>query len=342
MTPVRTRRRVIRPISEQVVVITGASSGIGRETAVHFARHGSSVVLAARNEQALRAAAVEVEQAGGVALVVPTDVADWTQVQALAAAAVHRFGRIDTWVNNAVVASFGPFIDTPVEVIDQVLQVGLRGQVYGAKAVLPIMREQGRGTLIGVSSAFGIRSVPLFVAYSIAKHGNTALYEGLRVEEQVTRSGIEVSMVLPATVNTPFYEVAPSTMGTRPPMTPPVYQPEVVARAIVHLAGRPSRHVFIGVAGPLYAMQRLSPRAVDAVVRTAARVFLRHRTQPVDAGQSNHLRPIPGDGSRLGSARIALPRSRYTRTVGFHPAAACAVAASVLLLASRRLARRWS
>lgn len=327
-----------RPLGEQVVVITGASSGIGRETAHQFAEAGATVILAARNEQALRAAAREVETLGGTALVVPTDVSDWEQVEALAETARERFGRIDTWVNGAVVSSYGFLADTPVDAIDEVLRVGLRGQFYGARAVLPIMRSQRSGTIIGISSAFGVRSAPLQVPYAAAKHGTTALYEGLRVEERIARTGVEVTTILPATVNTPFYEVVPSFLGTRPPLVPPVYQPSAVAEAIVHAAQHPTRHVFVGVAGPLYALQRLSPRALDVGLLVAGRRFLDRRDAPVDRGQSNHHSPIPGDGATVGPARVALPRSRYTRTVGFHPgrAAVTAALASALLLRRRR------
>lgn len=319
--------------------MTGASSGIGRETALQLGGRGASVVLTSRNVEALQAVAEEVEALGGTALVVHTDVGDWPQVAALADAAAARFGRIDTWVNNAVVGSFGPFHDTPVEVIDRVLQVGLRGQVYGAKAALPHLRASG-GTLIGVSSVFGIRSAPLYVAYCVAKHGNTALYEGLRVEERVLRSGVAVSMVLPPTVNTPFHDVAPSSLDTRPPLIPPVYEPAAVAEAIVHAAEHARRHIFVGAAGPAYALQRLSPRLVDGIVGIAARLFLPRRTQPPDAGQSNHRAPIPGPGRVRGRARFALPRSRYARTVGYHPAISTAAAGMLAAGCAARARRR--
>lgn len=339
----RARRSPRPPLSDQVVVITGASSGIGRATAHRFAQHGATVVLAARNEEALRAAAGEVERLGGTALTVPTDVGEWDQVQTLARTAQERFGRIDTWVNGAVVSSYGPLVDTPVEALDRVLQVGLRGQVYGARAVLPIMRSQGGGIIIGISSVLGVRAVPLQVAYCVAKHGTTALYEGLRVEERIAGSGVEITTILPATVNTPFYDIVPSFMGTRPPMVPPVYQPSAVVDAVIRAATRPTRHVFIGAAAPpLAALQRLSPRALDVVLTTAGSVFVRNRTQPPDGGQSNHHQPLPGAGATVGHARVALPRSRYTRTVGFHPGKATAAAATVAALLVARRDRRSS
>lgn len=207
--------------SGQVVVITGASSGIGRETARQFATRGACLVLAARNEQALQAAADEVVDRGGTALVVPTDVAEWAQVQHLAQTARDRFGRIDVWVNNAVVSGYGELAALPVTAIDRILQVSLRGQVYGVKAVLPIMRGQGHGTIIGVSSGLGIRAVPLQIPYCMAKAGLVALYEGLRLEERRARSGVHVTTILPASVDTPYYDSAASLLGNRPAPIPP-------------------------------------------------------------------------------------------------------------------------
>jgi NAD(P)-dependent dehydrogenase (short-subunit alcohol dehydrogenase family) len=142
-----------RPLRDQVVVITGASSGIGRETAIEAGRRGASVVLAARNEPALREVAAEVERLGGAAHVARTDVAEWDQVDRLARAAVDRFGRIDTWVNNAAVSAYATVEQMTVEEIERVIQVDLLGQIYGMKAALPPMRRQGGGTIVNVASA---------------------------------------------------------------------------------------------------------------------------------------------------------------------------------------------
>lgn len=134
-----------RAVGQQAVVITGASSGIGRETALEFGRKGASVVLAARNEEALQALSAEIERLGGKALAVKTDVAEWDQVEALARRAVERFGRIDTWVNNAVVSEYGLAEEQTVEEIQRIIQVGLMGQIHGMKAALPYLKQQGEG-----------------------------------------------------------------------------------------------------------------------------------------------------------------------------------------------------
>jgi len=270
--------------SQRVVVITGASSGIGRETARLFASQGAAVVLAARGEQALHTTAEQVTRAGGTALVVPTDVAVWPQVQHLAHAALERFGRIDVWVNNAAVSGYGELNTLPVEAIDRILDVDLRGQVYGVKAVLPILREQGHGTIIGVSSRLGVRAVPLMVPYCIAKAGVNALYEGLRLEERHAKSGVRVTTILPASIDTPFYDSAASWMGVRP------------------------------------ARQQ--------------------RTEP-DQGQSNLTAPAAGSGAVDGGVvRFALPRSQWTRLVGFHPALARGAAVAATGAFGWRLAHR--
>ena len=327
--------------TQRVVVITGASSGIGRETARQFAAQGAAVVLAARGEQALQATAAEVTQAGGTALVVPTDVAVWSQVQHLAQAARESFGRIDVWVNNAAVSGYGEMHALPVEAIDRILDVDLRGQVYGVKAVLPILREQGHGMIIGVSSGLGVRAVPLMVPYCIAKSGVNALYEGLRLEERRVRSGVRVTVILPASVDTPFYDSAASWMGVRPAPIPPVYQARAVAEAVVFAADHPRRDLFIGAAAQLAMLQRLSPALTDRLLTVGGQVFKRQQRDQPDRGQSNLTEPTPGSGAVTGGVvRFALPRSCWSRLVGYHPAIARSAAIGMAGAVGWRLASR--
>jgi NAD(P)-dependent dehydrogenase (short-subunit alcohol dehydrogenase family) len=293
------------------------------------------VVLAARGEQALHATAQEVTRAGGTALVVLTDVAVWPQVQRLAHEARERFGRIDVWVNNAAVSGYGELNDLPVEAIDRVLDV------YGVKAVLPILREQGYGTIIGVSSGLGVRAVPLMVPYCIAKFGVNALYEGLRLEERHAKSGVRVTTILPASIDTPFYDSAASWMGVRPAPIPPVYQPRAVAEAIVFAADHPRRDIYIGAAAQLALLQRLSPALTDRLLAVGGQVFARQQRDEPDRGQSNLNEPAPGSGAVDGGVvRFALPRSRWTRLVAFHPALARSAALAAAGTLGWRLTHR--
>src|SRR4051812_3629498 len=253
-----------RPLRDQVVVVTGASSGIGRATAALLCEKGAAVVLAARNREALENAAAESERAGGRALAVVTDVAEWDQVQALAAAAVQRFGRIDTWVNNAAISAYGTVEQMEVDEVQRIVQVNLMGQVHGMKAALAQMRVQGQGTIINVASALAERAVPLQAAYCATKHGLKGFTDALRLELKSERIPIDVVLVMPSSVNTPLFKHARSKVGVQPMPIPPVYEPRVVAEAIARLAERPQRQVVVGGSGKaLVTGQRLSPSLLD-------------------------------------------------------------------------------
>ncbi len=193
---------------------------------------------------------------------------------------------------------------------------------------------------IGLSSALGIRSVPLQVPYCVAKAGTMALYEGLRLEERRVKSGVEVTRILPVSVNTPFYDSAPSWLSKRPAAIPPVYHPSAVAKAIVFAAENPRRHIFVGAAAAQLAMlQWLSPALTDRLLTVADQIFVRQERDQADRGESNLYEPRPGQGATTGtSVRFTLRRSHWTRLVGFHPGAARAiglVAATALGLSHR-------
>lgn len=159
--------------------------------------------------------------------------------------------------------------------------------MYGVKAVLPIPREQGRGTRIGVSAGLGARAVPLMIPYCIAKAGVNALYEGLRLEERHIQSGVRVTTILPASIDTPFYDSAASWLGVRPASIPPVYQPRAFAGAIVFPADRPRRDIYIGAAAQLAMLQRLRPALSDRLLIVGGQVFAGQQRNEFDQGHSN-------------------------------------------------------
>jgi short-subunit dehydrogenase len=310
-----------RDIAEQVVVITGASSGIGRDTALEFGRRSAKLVLAARNAEALDTLVAEVQRLGALAIAVPADVTDYGQVTELATRAVQRFGRIDTWVNNASVSTYGTVEQMDVAEIRRVVEVNLLGQIYGMKAALEHLRATG-GTIINVSAALGKRAVALQAAYCAAKHGVVAFGEALRLELRHAKVPVAVVDVLPSSINTPLFEHARSKIGVLPQPIPPVYEPRVVAEAIVGAAQRPVREVFAGSAGRLLAAaQRLSPAMVDWYLLGPGRIVDGQTTDRPDDGQDNLFQPSRGPGRTTGQfGHKSKSTSLYTRWFGPHPA----------------------
>ncbi|MEV8312199.1 SDR family oxidoreductase [Streptomyces flavidovirens] len=290
-------------VRDSVVVITGASSGIGRATALAFARKGCPVVLAARREEALEAVRQECERhRGAEALVVPTDVTDAKAVDDLARRAVQRFGRIDVWVNAAAVTVFGPFEEVPLEDFRKVMDVNVMGYVHGARAALRVMREQGRGTLVNVSSIVGVVSQPYTHAYGMSKHAIRALSASLRQELRLEKAKhIQVCTVLPATIDTPLFEHAANYTGRKPVAMPPVYSPERVARTIVDLVRVPRREVVVGPMGRSMVLQsRVAPGMVERMMARQVDKTHLSRKEPAPAGHGNLHVPAPGEGAAHG------------------------------------------
>jgi NAD(P)-dependent dehydrogenase (short-subunit alcohol dehydrogenase family) len=306
-----------RSIGEQVVVITGASSGIGLATALELGRRGASVVLAARGSDQLERAAGDVERFGGRALPVPTDVAQWGQVQALAERAVETFGRIDTWVNGAAVSAYGLVEQLTVQEIRQVIEIDLLGQVHGVKAVLPHLRRQGEGTIIAIASVLGRRAVPLQAPYCAAKFGVVGFMDALRLELEHERTGVTATTILPSSIATPLFDNAGSRLGVRPAPIPPIYEPGVVTEAILFAAEHPVPEIVVGGAGKaLSVSERLAPRMTDRLLLLAGQAFKRQRSDRPTSGDGNLFISGPANGSTSGSfGRGALSRSLYTRHV---------------------------
>jgi NAD(P)-dependent dehydrogenase (short-subunit alcohol dehydrogenase family) len=230
----------------EVAVITGASAGIGRATAREFAEHGCKVALLARGRAGLEGAARDVEDRGGEALVIPTDVADFAAVERAADEVAERFGRIDVWVNNAFAGIFSRFMDMSLEEYRRVTDVTYFGQVYGTRAALKHMLPRNSGSIVLVGSALAYRGIPLQSAYCTAKHAIQGFQDSLRTELLAMDSKVRLSMVQLPGVNTPQFDwIRAHTKGTPRPVGA-IYQPEVAARAIWKAAHSARKEWIIG------------------------------------------------------------------------------------------------
>jgi len=292
----------LKPLHEQSVVITGASSGIGRATALMAARRGACVALASRDAGALHRLAEGIRREGGRALAIPTDVAVEDQVQALADRAADAFGGIDTWVNDAAVSAYGKFEQLPSAEFQRVVEIDFFGQANGCRAALPYLKEQGRGALICVGSALSDRAVPLQSAYCAAKHAVKALTESLRVELAAEGSETQVTLIKPSSMSTPLFDQAATHLGVKPKPMWPVYEPELVAEAILYAAEHHVRELTVGGAGKLLTtLETCAGPLMDWwLARTGENG--QRSSQPKAADEGNNLfTPLPGHAHVHGS-----------------------------------------
>ncbi|HEX9290225.1 MAG TPA: SDR family oxidoreductase [Anaeromyxobacteraceae bacterium] len=342
MTIVNRNRR--RPVSEQVAVVTGASSGVGRAIARAFGARGARVGLIARTQEALENCAREIRRAGGEALVLPLDVSDAGSVDAAADAVVAHYGRIDTWVNDAMVSVFSRALDTTPEEFRRVTEVNYLGYVHGTLAALRRMKDQpGGGGVIQIGSALAYRSIPLQSAYCASKAAIRGFTDSLRSELLHDGIPVHLSMLELPAVNTPQFDVVRSRLPNQPQPVPPIYQPEVIARACLRVAEHPVRELWIAPSTiKAIVGQRLAPGLAD-------RYLARHgfeaqqTTQPVAPGRSDNVdEPLPGDrgahGQFDGRAR-SWSAEVWLRT---HPwtGAGAAAAALAAIAGWRRAAQR--
>jgi short-subunit dehydrogenase len=295
---------VAKTLAGKIVVITGASSGFGKGSALQFAEQGASLVLAARRAELLEELARECGAAGVRAIAVPTDVSKRGEVERLCEQAVREFGRIDVWINNAGVGALGRFERIPIEDHEQVIATNLLGVLYGCYYGYRQFLAQGAGTLINLSSELGGHTVPYYSSYAAAKHGIVGLGDSLRQEiEQAGIKDIHVCTVMPAAHDTPFFDHAANYTGHEVRAPKPLHDPQDVVQTIVRLARNPKDRDIVGADGIVKVlMKKLAPQVEEKI---AAKVL--HKTQmenvPRAPDSPNALRaPIP-EGTGVSAGR---------------------------------------
>jgi len=308
------------------VVITGASSGVGRATAHAFARRGARLALAARAPEPLSDAAGECERLGGEAIAVSTDVTGPEDVRRLADRAAERFGGIDVWVNNAGLGAIGAFDQVPIEAHRRVIETNLLGYMYGAHAALPYFIDQGRGVLINNVSIGGFVPTPYAAAYAASKHGVRAFSNSLR-QELKAWPDIHVCAVYPFFMDTPGVQHGANYTGRVLQPAPPVYAPEKTAETIVSLVRRPRRQVMVGTVAHLAKWEaQLLPRLTEWGLARFIEGYLRWADESPRT-EGNLYAPMPERAGVHGGWRWSWPRgwSGAALALGIGGAVGCAV-----------------
>ena len=286
----------------QVVVVTGASAGVGRAVAHAFAERGAAVALLARGVHGLNEAAREVEERGGVALALPVDVADAAQVEAAAATVEERFGHIDVWVNNAMATVFAPALEVTPQEFQRATEVTYLGTVHGTMAALRRMVPRDQGAVVQVGSALAYRAIPLQSAYCGSKFAIRGFTDSVRTELLHRRSRVWISMVQLPAVNTPQFGWCRTKLPNHPQPVPPIFQPEVPARAVVWAAQHRRREVTVG-ASALKAIlaQKVAPRLADVYLARTGFKSQQIADMPVAADRPDNLfEPVPDQAATHG------------------------------------------
>lgn len=318
----------------RIVAITGASAGVGRATAIEFARRGASVGLIARGEEGLAGAAADVRQAGGQAHTVSCDVADPAALEAAADDIEEALGPLDVWVNNAMVTVYGPFSEIEPEEFRRVVDVTFLGSVWGTRTALERMRPRGRGTILQVGSALGERGIPLQSAYCAAKHALNGFLDSVRTELLHEDSPVHLGIVQLPAINTPQFRWGRSRLKAHPQPMPPIYQPEVAARAILDAVDARRRETWVGYStvGTILG-NRVASRALDTYL--ARNAVSAQQTDEIERREEadNLFEPVPGDHGAHGPfddrARDSSPYAEARR----HPGVVAAAGAALIGLA---------
>lgn len=288
-------------MQNQCVVVTGSSAGIGRATALAFGKRGCRVALLARGVEGLEAAKREIEESGGQALVIPTDVADHAQVEAAAERIEQEFGPIDVWVNNAMATIFCPFEQITPEDFERATQVTYLGAVWGTMAALKRMKPRNRGAIVQIGSALAYRSIPLQAPYCGAKSALRGFTDSLRSELIHDKSRVHLTMVQLCAFNTPQFDWGRTCMDKQPQPVPPIYQPEVAAEAVIWASQHKRRELWVGFPTvKAIIATRIIPGFLDRMLASKA-YSGQHTDAPLPKDRKDNLyAPVPGDQGAHG------------------------------------------
>ena len=312
-------RPSLRPLAEQTLVVTGASSGIGLVTARLAASRGARVVLVSRDAHDLEHAVADIRLAGGSAIAVVADVGDFDAVQHAAERAVAAFGAIDSWVNNAGVSIYGHLRDVPLADARRLFETNYWGVVHGSLVAVPHLAVRG-GALINVGSVLSDTTMPLQGHYAASKHAVKGFTDALRLEVEDAELPVAVTLVKPAAIDTPYPQHAQNHLGVEPRHQPPVYAPEVVAEAILACAVHPTRDVKVGGAAKLYtALETFAPGLLDRFKLATA--FTGQRADEPARSDDTLYAPRPGDGHARGEHRGHVREQSLFTTASLHPVA---------------------
>jgi short-subunit dehydrogenase len=327
----------LKRIEDQVVIITGASSGIGLATAKMAAERGAKVVLVARDPDGLSSARVEIEGAGGRAISVVADVANFEEVRGIAKRAVEAFGHFDTWVNNAGLSIYGPIEEVPVEDARRLFDVNYWGVVHGTLTALAHLKDHG-GAVINLGSVLSDRAMPLQGHYSASKHAVKAFTDAVRMELDKEQAPVSVTLIKPGAIDTPFPEHARNYMEAEPKHPPPVYDPSVVAEAILFCAEHARRDLIVGGGGKMTAAMDNVPRVADRYMKATMFDGQKMRAASRHDREDSLYEPQGGGRERGNYPGTVRKRSFYTMS-SMHRVATVLSAAAVgagVVLASRR------
>ena len=319
----------LKPLNEQTIVITGASSGNGLATAIAAVERGARVVLGARNLEALDTVKMRLEEQGGQVAVVQTDVAEEGNVERLAAHAAERFGGFDSWVNNAAAATYGTVEQVPVVDHRRAFDVNYFGTLHGCLVAARYLRERGGGAIVNLGSILGDRTMIQQGHYSATKHAVQALTDALRMELEKDRAGISVTLIKPGAIDTPYAEHARNFMSEPPRLPPPLYDPALVADAVLFACSTPRRELYVGGGGILSSLiGQVAPRMTDAVMEL---IGTRIQQKPGDPGvpkRRDNLYEPASDGAVHGSQNVRVRRSSLALQVQKRPLVATGVVAA--------------